>query len=72
MFSQRFQLPVVVTAHARERMAARSMDDALLLDIIDTGVEGTLALGIIGFTSTTRIATTIGYALPPWSTTCLL
>ena len=39
MISQRFQLPVIVTAHARERMAARNMDEALLLDIIDTGVD---------------------------------
>jgi hypothetical protein len=39
MFSQRFQLPVVVTAHARERMRARDMSEALLLDIIETGVD---------------------------------
>ena len=39
MFSQRFQLPVVVTTHARERMAVRNIGDALLLDIIDTGVD---------------------------------
>ena len=39
MFSQRFQLPVVVTAHAKERMTARDMSEALLLDIIETGVD---------------------------------
>lgn len=39
MFSQRFQLPVMVTAHARERMAAREMSEELLLDIIETGVD---------------------------------
>lgn len=39
MFSQRFRLPVVITAHARERMVIRNMDEALLLDIIDTGVD---------------------------------
>ncbi len=39
MFSQRFKLPVVITLHARERMAARNMDDALLLDLIETGVD---------------------------------
>lgn len=39
MFSQRFQLPVVVTVHARERMAVRNMDEALMLDIIETGVD---------------------------------
>lgn len=39
MFSQRFQLPVVIRTHARERMALRSMGDALLLDIIDPGVD---------------------------------
>jgi hypothetical protein len=39
MFSQRFQLPIVVTVHARERMAARDMTDETLLDIIETGVD---------------------------------
>jgi hypothetical protein len=39
MFSLRFQLPVVVTAHARQRMSERALTDALLLDIIDTGVD---------------------------------
>lgn len=39
MFSQRLQLPIVLTAHARERMAARDMSEALLLDIIETGVD---------------------------------
>jgi hypothetical protein len=38
-FSVRFQLPVVVTAHARQRMKERNLTDALLLEIIDTGVD---------------------------------
>ncbi len=37
MFSQRFQLDVIVTKHARLRMQERSIDDTLLLDIIETG-----------------------------------
>ncbi len=39
MFSQRFALAVVLTAHARERMVTRDMDETLLLDIIETGVD---------------------------------
>jgi hypothetical protein len=39
MFSQRFQLPVVVTTHARDRMAVRQIGEALLLDIIETGMD---------------------------------
>jgi hypothetical protein len=39
MFSQRFQRPVAVTAHARERMAARQISEALLLDILETGID---------------------------------
>lgn len=39
MFSQRFRLTVVITVHARERMAARGITEALLLDIIETGVD---------------------------------
>lgn len=37
MFSQRFQLPVVVSAHARIRMAEREISDAMLLEVIDSG-----------------------------------
>ena len=37
MFSIRFQRIVVVTRHARERMAERSVSDAMLLDVIDLG-----------------------------------
>jgi len=37
MFSQRFQLRIQVTRHARRRMLERNMDEALLLDIIETG-----------------------------------
>ena len=37
MHSTRFGLPVVLTEHARQRMAERNMSDALVLEIIDTG-----------------------------------
>jgi Domain of unknown function (DUF4258) len=37
MQSQRFHLPVIVTEHAQLRMAERNMDEALLLEIIETG-----------------------------------
>jgi len=37
MFSARFQLPVHITRHARMRMLARNMNDALVLDVIETG-----------------------------------
>lgn len=37
MYSTRFLRPVVITRHAKLRMAERNIDDALLLDVIDTG-----------------------------------
>ncbi len=37
MFSNRFNLPVLITRHARQRMAERGMDETLLLDLIETG-----------------------------------
>ena len=37
MFSERFGKSVVITAHARERMAARGISEALLHDLIETG-----------------------------------
>jgi hypothetical protein len=37
MFSQRFGKPIVITDHARERMAARAISEALLRDMIETG-----------------------------------
>ena len=37
MFSARFGKPVVTTDHARRRMAARGISEALLLDLIETG-----------------------------------
>lgn len=37
MDSARFQKPIVVTEHARQRMAERAVDDALLLDLIESG-----------------------------------
>lgn len=37
MFSERFQRTVHITRHAAARMVERSMDDALLLDLLETG-----------------------------------
>jgi hypothetical protein len=37
MYSQRFGRPVAVTQHASHRMAERGIDNALLLDLIETG-----------------------------------
>lgn len=37
MFSTRFDRPVIVTRHARDRMTERSVDDELLLRLIDGG-----------------------------------
>ena len=37
MFSERFGKPIVMTDHARGRMATRAIGEALLRDIIDTG-----------------------------------
>ena len=37
MFSVRFQRVVVLTRHARERMAERMVSDAMLLEVIDQG-----------------------------------
>ena len=37
MFSERFGKPIVITDHARERMAARAISEALLLDMTETG-----------------------------------
>lgn len=37
LHSIRFNLPVVLTEHALLRMTERSMDAALVLEIIDTG-----------------------------------
>lgn len=39
MHSVRFGLPVVLTEHARLRMAERHMTAALVLEIIDTGTQ---------------------------------
>lgn len=38
MHSTRFDMPVILTEHARLRMIERSMDTALVLEIIDTGI----------------------------------
>jgi hypothetical protein len=37
MRSERFQRTILVTRHARQRMTERSIDDARLLDLIDSG-----------------------------------
>lgn len=37
MFSQRFQLPVVVSTHARMRMREREINDEMLLEVIESG-----------------------------------
>jgi chaperone required for assembly of F1-ATPase len=37
MFSQRFQLPIVLTKHAQLRMAERHISDEQLLEVVDTG-----------------------------------
>jgi hypothetical protein len=65
MFSKRFGLPVVIAVHARERMAARDIGEALLLDIIETGVDRDTGAGIIGSTSTIRPGRTTCCASPP-------
>jgi hypothetical protein len=37
MRSRRFQRSIVVTRHAQQRMEERDIDDARLLDLIDSG-----------------------------------
>ncbi len=37
MFSERFGKSIVVTDHARRRIAARAISEALLRDLIETG-----------------------------------
>lgn len=37
MHSVRFDMPVVLTEHAKLRMIERNVDETLVLDIIDTG-----------------------------------
>ncbi len=39
MHSERFHLPVVLTEHAKTRMQERGIPEALVLDIIDTGMQ---------------------------------
>jgi hypothetical protein len=38
MHSIRFNMPVVLTEHAKLRMAERQIDAVLVLEIIDTGI----------------------------------
>lgn len=37
MFSTLFQRRIIVTRHARERMAERDISDAMLVEVIDEG-----------------------------------
>jgi hypothetical protein len=37
MFSARFQLPVVISTHAKIRMVERDISEAMLLEVIDLG-----------------------------------
>jgi len=37
MFSNRFQLPIVISSHARMRMVERDISEAMLLEVIDSG-----------------------------------
>ncbi|MEN9321511.1 MAG: hypothetical protein RL039_1324 [Pseudomonadota bacterium] len=37
MFSSRFQRKVVLTRHARERMAQRGITELMLMEVIDSG-----------------------------------
>lgn len=37
MHSRRFGKDVILTNHARERMAERGIDEATLLDVVETG-----------------------------------
>ena len=37
MFSVRFQLPIILSSHAKIRMAERDISAAMLLEIIDSG-----------------------------------
>ncbi len=37
MHSKRFGKPIVITAHARGRMAVRAISEALLCDLVETG-----------------------------------
>lgn len=37
MFSTRFQRPVLITSHAKIRMAERDINEAMLLEVIDSG-----------------------------------
>ena len=37
MFSNRFQRPIVISSHAKIRMAEREISEAMLLEVIDSG-----------------------------------
>ena len=62
MHSQRFKLPVVLTEHARLKMAERNMDEALILDVIDTGTVKEAGGLHYGFISTLPTVQTTCYA----------
>jgi hypothetical protein len=37
MFSSRFQRPIVISTHAKIRMIERTISEAMLLEVIDSG-----------------------------------
>ena len=37
MFSTRFQRPIVISSHAKIRMAERDISEAMLMEVIDSG-----------------------------------
>lgn len=37
MFSTRFQRPVIISSHAKIRMIERNINEAMLLEVIDSG-----------------------------------
>jgi hypothetical protein len=37
MYSNRFQRPIVISSHAKIRMAEREISEAMLLEVIDSG-----------------------------------
>jgi len=62
MHSTRFGLPVVLTEHARLRMAERQLEASLVLEIIDTGILKDAGNSHFGCTSTLTPVQTICFA----------
>ncbi len=65
MFSERFGKPIVITDHARERMAARAVSEALLHDMIERARYGTRTRHGSGLPSTMGTAPTICFVWRP-------